>query len=285
MKGSRMVKQPSIRKRFSNIFLMTPTKNFTAVLLGAGNVATHLGLALEAAGIKWLQVFSRTPENAGILARKLNAEPITEVARANVKADLWLISVRDEAMAPLIAGLPSFNGLVAHTSGSVSLEVLAQFPFHGVFYPFQTFSKSVELKSAEFPILVEGSDPKTTQSLLSLAGAVSGNVKEATSKSRAMLHLAAVFSCNFVNHLYALSSQLLEDQSLSFDLLKPLIEETTRKALSMPPRLAQTGPAVRNDRAVVSRHLEMLVGNPPLQEIYRQLSESIFSLYGHTVDQ
>jgi predicted short-subunit dehydrogenase-like oxidoreductase (DUF2520 family) len=280
-----MGEQTSTRKRFSNIFLMNPTKNLTAVLLGAGNVGTHLGQALDAAGVKWLQVFSRTPENAGTLARKLKAEPITDVARANVNADLWLISVRDEAMAPLIAGLPSFNGLVAHTSGSVSREVLARFPSHGVFYPFQTFSKSVELKSAEFPMLVEGSDPETTQSLLSLAGAISGNVKEATSKSRASLHLAAVFSCNFVNHLYALSSQLLEDQLLSFELLRPLIEETTRKALSMPPRLAQTGPAVRNDRAIVSRHLEMLAENPPLQEIYRHLSESILSLYGHTGDQ
>lgn len=253
----------------------------TAVLFGSGNVGTHLGRALAASGVKWLQVFSKTMENAAVLAHRLGAEPITEVEKADQKADLWLIAVSDEAIAPLVERLPPFRGIVAHTAGSISLEVLSKFNFSGVFYPFQTFSKEVKLNPVEIPVLIEGSDGETKQRLLFLARLISAQVIEASSKQRVWLHLTGVFSSNFANHLYALSEELLSRQNLPFNLLAPLIQETTRKALSMPPASAQTGPAVRNDRVILTKHLQMLSEDEKLQEIYRVLSNHILAFHGH----
>lgn len=253
----------------------------TAVLFGSGNVATHLGRVLAASGINWLQVYSRNLHNAGTLASQLSAQPIDDPSLADTSADLWLIAVSDDAIAPLAGLLPSFKGIVAHTAGSVSMDVLSKFIHAGVLYPVQTFSKETKPDPANIPLLIEGSDKETTQRLMALAGFISDQVLEAGSRQRELLHLTAVLSCNFVNHLYAISSSILEQEALSFDLLRPLIEETTRKALSMPPYLAQTGPAVRNDRIVLSKHLEMLASNSHYKAIYKAITDHILKFYGH----
>jgi predicted short-subunit dehydrogenase-like oxidoreductase (DUF2520 family) len=92
------------------------------------------------------------------------------------------------------------------------------------------------------------------------------------------LHIAAVFACNFSNHLYALSQELLKEQDLDFDLLRPLIAETAAKVQSNEPIKMQTGPASRGDQETVDAHIELLKKNPEMQELYQKLSQSIVNL-------
>jgi hypothetical protein len=84
---------------------------------------------------------------------------------------------------------------------------------------------------------------------------------------------------NFTNHLYVLADDLLSKQNLSFDLLKPLISETARKACLNKPLLNQTGPAKRDDRDTIDKHLNLLNQNMELKELYEKITQSIFKLH------
>lgn len=258
---------------------MTQTNISSAVLFGTGNVGTHFAKALIESGIELKQIYSRTPEHAKELGSKKNVVPISDLKEADTSADLWLISVTDDAIPEILDQLPDYDGIVAHTAGSISIDILSRFEKRGVFYPFQTLSKNRAVDYNEVPFLIEGSDPETTRKLLKLAGILSERVSEADSALRARLHIAAVLACNFVNHLYTLSADLLEEGGLSFKYLTPLIKETTQKVLFMSPHDAQTGPAIRNDKAVMAKHLERLADKPALQEIYRLLSNDILQYH------
>jgi predicted short-subunit dehydrogenase-like oxidoreductase (DUF2520 family) len=111
-----------------------------------------------------------------------------------------------------------------------------------------------------------------------MAASLSPKVYEATSAQRASLHMAAVFACNFANHMYALSARLLEKNGLPFDAMLPLIDETARKVHELHPQDAQTGPAVRRDANVMGKHLTMLADEPDLSEMYKIISDSIQKL-------
>lgn len=248
------------------------------VLLGAGRVASHLGPALKAAGYDIRQVFSRTGESArrlaGILDTAWTAEP-DEVAAA----DCYLFSVADRAIAPLAARVAQRfpQACFVHTSGSTPLSVFASLGVagYGVLYPLQTFSRDRVLDFRTIPLFVEGSSPDVCSSLLALASDLSDRVLPLSSDKRFTLHLAAVFACNFVNHCYHVASDLLAAGNLPFDLLLPLVQETAAKVRSLPPAEAQTGPAVRMDTGIISRHLDCLKDEPLSHALYEIMSRSI----------
>jgi predicted short-subunit dehydrogenase-like oxidoreductase (DUF2520 family) len=245
------------------------------VIIGSGNVATHLALAIKNAGHNIWQIFSRTITNADLLAGMVGAEATNDWSTLRVDADIYLISVTDGHIVDVISKMPQVNGVVAHTAGSLSMDVLSRFSLYGVFYPFQTFTKDKVLNFREVPLLVEGNLSVARRQLRDLAEDLSDCVQKSNEEKRKALHLSAVFACNFVNHLYVQADELLTKAGLSFDLLAPLIRETTQKALSMKPKYAQTGPARRLDKDVIKSHLTALENDSLSYQIYQILSESI----------
>ncbi len=168
------------------------------------------------------------------------------------------------------------KSLLVHTAGSIPMSVWeGHAERYGVFYPMQTFSKQREVDFQEVPFFIEAKRAEDTELLKAIASTLSEKVYEADSEQRKSLHLAAVFICNFTNHMYALAADLLEKYNLPFEVMLPLIDETARKVHELAPRDAQTGPAVRYDENVMSNHLAMLVDSPALQEIYKLMSKSI----------
>ncbi len=125
------------------------------------------------------------------------------------------------------------------------------------------------------PFFIEGSGEEEAGALRALAERIGGHAYEATSEQRRYLHIAAVFACNFTNHMYALAHRLLAAHGLPFEAMLPLIDETARKVHELPPAEAQTGPARRYDGNVIGKHLEMLAGEPRLAELYEKISRSI----------
>ncbi|MBS2211163.1 DUF2520 domain-containing protein [Carboxylicivirga mesophila] len=245
------------------------------VLIGSGNVASHLARVLYAAKHQILQVYSRTIDNAHILAKEVNADSIDELQQIDVQADLYILSIKDDAMAEVVEQMPDVNGLVVHTAGSVSVDVLSRFKNYGVLYPFQTFIKSAELQFDTIPILVEANTTANASLLMRLGNELSKRVLQASSEQRGALHISAVFACNFVNHMYRLGEDVLKESGLPFELLHPLIKETANKVLRMSPSVAQTGPASRNDQQIIQKHLNQLEGQEETQQIYRILTDSI----------
>ncbi len=248
----------------------------SAVIVGAGNVAWHLGEALKAKNISILQIAGRTGNQTMKLAQSLHAECTLDVTKINVNADLYIIAVSDDAIADIAQQLCLENQLVVHTAGSVPMSVFhGQFNNYGVFYPLQTFSRSREIHFHEIPLCIEANNQDNLDKLFRLAELISCKVLSLNSEKRSILHLAAVFACNFTNHMYSIAAQILKRNNIDFSMLHPLIIETAMKAASMKPLNAQTGPAVRNNRNLMDKHLKMLEKDPDLRELYLLLSENI----------
>lgn len=249
------------------------------VLLGSGNVATHLGKAFKIAGQTISQVWSRNSAHAAELADILAAEPITDLFDLNQDADLYIVSVKDEGIATLASELKLKDKLVVHTSGTTGISVLKDVSSRfGVLYPLQTFSKVKSIDFRQIPIAVEGNSPEVCTLIHAVADRLSENVIELNSEQRRTLHISAVFACNFTNHLFALAKELLDEQKLDFDLLKPLIAETVDKIQLNDPVAVQTGPAIRSDISTMKAHLDLLENKPELKLIYEKLSQSIVNL-------
>ena len=98
------------------------------VIIGSGNLATQLSLALCEAGQKILQVYSRTAEHASELAGKLGCDYTTNIDEISEKADIYIISVKDDAISSLAAKIgqkaKAHNAIIVHTAGSIAMEVL-----------------------------------------------------------------------------------------------------------------------------------------------------------------
>jgi predicted short-subunit dehydrogenase-like oxidoreductase (DUF2520 family) len=248
-------------------------------LIGSGNVATHLGAALKNAGHYIVQVYSPDLQHAALLAYHIKAEAIDDLRQINALTDAFIIAVKDDAIADMARQLAIHNKLILHTSGSTGINVLMKYTDKaGVFYPLQTFSKSKEVNFWEVPFCIEGADNTLTPQLIELAHTVSNHVYEVKSDQRLILHLAAVFACNFPNYLYSVAQQLLEQHQLDFNMIRPLIAETADKALRQLPLQVQTGPAVRNDITTMNKHLEMLQYQPLVQQVYALLSQGIIKM-------
>ena len=248
------------------------------VLIGSGNVSTHLAKALNSAGHEILQVYSRNIGHATELALQLQAQAVGEISELSANGDIYIIAVSDDAISELASFFPYQQKLLVHTSGTADISVLeGASDFTGVFYPLQTFSKQKDLNFREIPLLVEGLTAEVTEVLVSLASDISDHVQIVNSSQRRVLHLAAVFACNFSNHMFAIATRILNEEGLSFDLLGPLIRETVSKALALPPEQVQTGPAVRRDYSTLERQLQDLASKPQLQELYEKISRSIMN--------
>ena len=248
------------------------------ILIGAGNLATNLGKALLEAGNDILQVYSRTIESASELAEKVGGSPINDMEKVNSGADVYIISVKDSVMPELIQVLCKGreNKVFLHTAGSVAANIFGGMAMHyGVLYPMQTFTKSRTVDFRQIPCFVEGNDELAFETVNSLAGSISDKVYILDSDVRKYLHLSAVFACNFVNHCYEISSEILSRYKIPFDVMLPLIDETARKVHDLSPLEAQTGPAVRYDKNVIRMQSDMLKDNPLFRQIYECMSISI----------
>ncbi len=248
-------------------------------IIGSGNVATHLGAAFKNAGHQIVQVYSRNMQHAALLAYHIGAGAVDDLNLINSETDVFIISVKDDAIIPVAKALAKHQKLTVHTSGATDLEALAGINIKaGVLYPLQTLSKIKEVDFNTVPLCIEGADNETTELLIHLAETISKKVYSVSSAQRRVLHLSAVFACNFPNYLYGVAQQLLAAQNMEFDMLRPLILETAQKVRDHLPQDVQTGPAVRNDRVTMAAHLQMLQNEPWLQEIYALLSQGIIKM-------
>lgn len=256
------------------------------VLVGAGRLATSLAPALLSAGHEIAAIYSRTQASAQALASTMKPRPtaaaIGSTGRSLPDADIYIFSLTDAALTPVLAGFDIPAGAVClHTAGSVPMELFRGHAAHyGVLYPMQTFSKERPVAFKDIPCFVEWNDDTARQAINALAGSISGNVQPLSSEGRRSLHLAAVFACNFPNHCYALAAKLLESHGVDWKVMRPLVEETTHKAFQIAPRDAQTGPAVRGDMPVIEAQRRALQGN--MREIYELMSRSIINLNNET---
>jgi predicted short-subunit dehydrogenase-like oxidoreductase (DUF2520 family) len=243
-------------------------------IIGTGNVSWHISRALFNEGFQIEQLVGRQEDKTEAFAARVFAEPITDLGNINSDSDLYILAVSDGAIAEVAAQMPLVEGIVAHTSGAIGLDVLKKFQNHGVFYPLQTFTEGRMLSFEDLPILVEGNTHNTEDLLADVARELTLKVHRINSAKREKLHIAAVFVCNFVNHMYTIGKDICDQNQLPFDVLHALMTETTKKAISSHPKEVQTGPAKRNDQLTLQKHMED-VGNNDLKMLYDIISNHI----------
>ncbi len=252
-------------------------KNIKVVLIGSGNVATHFALALQKQGHEIVQIFSKNKANANALSIKTSAQATNQLSDLQDNADLYIISVSDKAIADILSSVDFSTKKVIHTAGSIPLSIFPEnIKNAGVFYPFQTFSKDREIDFSQVPLCIEANNSDFEKFLLNLAKQLSTNVQLIDSEKRRYLHLSGVFACNFVNHLYDIAGNILNQQNIDPKIILPLIKETAAKVEKLTPLQAQTGPAVRNDTESLKKHIDLLTSTPEYQEIYKWFSEQIY---------
>ena len=243
------------------------------VLIGRGRLAMNLEHALLSAGHEVASVNSRTlagHEVASVNSRTLESLPL--------EADIFIIAVKDAALADVIrvATKGRESQLFVHTAGSMPMDMFKGLTTHyGVFYPMQTFSKERLVDFNDISVFLETNDDVSMERLKMLAATLTTHIYELDSEGRKHLHLAAVFACNFVNHCYALSAEVLAAKGLPFSVMLPLVDETAQKVHELAPKDAQTGPAVRGDQNVMQMQANMLAEKPTVKQIYEALSNDI----------
>ena len=164
---------------------MNPIK---IILIGSGNLATQLGTSLHSSGYFISQVYSPQLKNATLLAKKVKAEAINNLKDIDTTATIYIIAVKDDAIATVAKQLKLNDKMVVHTSGSVSMDVLKNISKNiGVFYPLQTFSKTKKANFKTIPICIEANNKSTLENLTFFAKSISTKVENINSAQRQQL--------------------------------------------------------------------------------------------------
>ena len=185
------------------------------------------------------------------------------------------INVKDSVIEEVSASLNLINKLVIHTSGAIDQDVI-KYDRRGVLYPLQTFSKKKKLNFKNIPFCIEASKSQDYKTLIRLANLLSPMVYNIDSHQRKVLHVAAVFACNFSNYMYMISDEILSKESIPLDILYPLIKETASKITKHKPKDVQTGPAARKDKSTIDTHLKYL-NQGKNYDIYKILTKNIIA--------
>ena len=262
--------------QFSQELVPELLKIKNVVIIGAGNLATHMALALHKKGVNVIQILNRSRLAGERLARRVHAGYKTDFREADFRADLFILAVSDSAISEVAKQLGLKDQLLVHTSGSVGMDALSGASSNtGVFYPLQTFSKSKPVKFSNIPVCIEANTPENEEKLVKLGRLVSNNVHVLGSDQRKVLHMTAVFAGNFSSFMYTIAEDLLKKHNIPFSLLKPLIMQTAAAAKHEDVFSSQTGPAVREDARILDEHLEMLAKLGVYMDIYDLISRSI----------
>ncbi|MEM1001832.1 MAG: DUF2520 domain-containing protein [Bacteroidota bacterium] len=249
----------------------------SVILLGGGNVGRHLQRAIAASDQLVLkQWYNRSLSKLKPFENEVEIiDQLTDLR----DADVYIISVSDDAIGSLSSQLPFENRLVVHTSGTSSIHDLDKKLSRGVLYPLQSFTTGRDIEFGKVPMCIEALNKEHYQLLKRITDALGATSYKINTDQRKTLHLSAVFVNNFGNQLFRIAHELSDAKNINFDILKPLIEETAVKVQDISPYMAQTGPALRGDKKTIKRHLKALEKSPH-KNIYELLTQSIQKTHG-----
>lgn len=245
------------------------------VVIGSGNVGSHLSRLFAAAGHQIRQVWSRDVRHASDVAEAVGAVPLCRFADIDRTADIYIIAVPDDHIAGVSLQLPVLDGIVVHTSGSTDISALCQ-RRRGVMWFLHSFVKDVPMDCKPLHCCYEGSSSDVDETIKNLLCEVAIAYR-LDGEQRRWAHLASVLTNNFGNALNALAEQICMTQGIDFAMLQPLIASTAASAAAGGIVARQTGPAARHDQKTIDTQLSMLAGIPAAQRVYEAMTELIQS--------
>lgn len=248
------------------------------VIIGAGNVASVLGRRIKRAGHDVIQVISRSYEPARQLADELGCGASNDFTQLDKTGELFLVAMSDAALNDLKEKINVGDKLVVHTAGAVNKDVLKDVSTnYGVIYPLQSLRKENSNDSLVIPLLIDAINDYSIRLINDFAISISPVVSYTQDEQRLKLHVGAVLTNNFTNHLYCLAQEYCEKERIDFKLLLPLIGETAARLNDHSPCDMQTGPAARKDVLTLDKHLRLLTAYPKLRTLYLRMTDSIMN--------
>ncbi len=252
--------------------------NYTVTIIGSGKVANQLAVAFHVNEIQIVQIYGRRIGKARAIAELCNAEAVSNYDQISHSADVYVLTVSDDAIETVQASLPlpiRENKIVVHTSGFSSINKLHSVKHRGVFYPLNTFAEGSTVDFKQTPVFIDWVEKKDKEILHKLATRISDKVQDADDAQREQLHVAAVIVSNFSVALSDIAQKLMDDASLPMQYLKPLMERTYSNLLNHDAAEVITGPAVRGDEVVIEKHLRKLESYKEIRDIYIKLNQYI----------
>lgn len=247
-------------------------------IVGVGNVASAFSKVLINNGINVEYVLLRNKDRLSEIENSFGINSIVDY-NLLMDCDLIIIAVKDDAIGEVAANLKNYKGLLVHTSGTQSSDILNIVDRFGVLYPLQTITKDFDVDFKKVPLLVNASSTLLLEKLKQFANAISDVVIECSDDDRSYIHMSAVYVSNFVNVMLQIGNKLLENKGLNISILESLVNETVRKSFLLGPEKALTGPARRSDVNTINKHKSMLDNNLEEKKIYEILTNYILNKY------
>ncbi len=248
----------------------------TFSIIGTGNIAWFFGNRLMTARHHCVGVYSRNKDAAHKLAEALLADKFGSIADIeDGEADICILAVSDTAINTVAAQLSFQQTMLLHSAGAVDLDSITTTKDYAVLWPVYSILKNNLPNHRNIPCAWEASSEKAKKCVLAMGHAISDVLFEAKYEQRKWLHLSAVISNNFINHLLAISEQICADNDLPFSVLLPIIEQTFDRVKNSSARQLQTGPAIRHDNNTVDKQIRLLQDHPQWQKVYKAITGSI----------
>ncbi|MDI9320662.1 MAG: DUF2520 domain-containing protein [Phycisphaerales bacterium] len=250
-------------------------------IIGTGNMAWFLTEQLSKAGLHCSGIWGRDASAANQLAKEFACTAYNSVQEIeDQEQHFCFLAIKDTAIPTLAKELQFEKTILIHTAGASSIHLLDAAAKHrGVFWSIYSIVKNVTLASTKLPIAIEGSSKETEALILQVAQKISTKAFAAQEYQRMNLHLGAVFANNFSNHLMAVAAEICAQADVSFEYLKPIVAQTFERLQTESAKQLQTGPAIRDDKMTMQKHLDLLKSNPDWALLYEYLSASIRKMY------
>lgn len=251
------------------------------ILCGLGRLGNSLNQAFIDSGCSWDLICpsSSYSSQSQIIQSQHEVQFIAwaDLLETLVEGDVLVLSINDASILSFAQQADKKGVVIIHCSGGTQLPILGH-AYSGVFYPLQTFSYRNKPNWKEIPVFLEFQNSIVLDSLLELAdklGVSKQNINHCSSEQRLKVHVAAVFANNFVQTCVAISAELLKESGFNFDVMLPILHQMSLTWEMGNPSAAITGPAVRDDKKTMQKHLRLLENHPQWHELYARFSEII----------
>jgi predicted short-subunit dehydrogenase-like oxidoreductase (DUF2520 family) len=257
-------------------------------IVGAGNLASALTVALRAAGYSIEHIISRARPSSLRQARKLAREvgaSAVSIAQTQISADVVWFCVPDAAIASSAASLENgvdWKGRIAlHSSGVLTSDALTVLRQVGAatasVHPLMTFVRDSRPPLAGVAFAMEGS-PKAVRAARAIVKNLRGRSFPIRKDQKDAYHAWGMFSSPLLTALLAAAERVAAAAGVPRPAARtrmlPILNQTLTNysRLGAPPSFS--GPIARGDVATVAKHLKILGRVPAAREVYVALARS-----------
>lgn len=201
-------------------------------------------------------------------------------AEAAQLADMVIITVPDDAIAPVASSIRPGPAVVVHTSGAAPLDVLAPHTRRGSVHPLVSLPDPATgaARLTGGAVFAVAGDPATTV----LVEALGGRAIVVDDAHRALYHATAAIAANHLVALCAQVERLAGRVGVPIEVYWDLMASTLENVRRVGSAASLTGPAARGDLATIRRHLDALPDGE--RDLYRGLAAAAARLAGNPVD-